>query len=369
MRYSYYDEFKKEIDGIYCEHPAIKLGIGKKELNINDYRSYEEFVKGYIGPNNMNDLNGYILMKNFEDETIPKDAPFIIEIKAGFQLFDLLKQIKKATKYVNNLQNYDNHQLPKYFIGILCSFSNENTVMSHLKRLNKVYDGSNSKDKDSKINLLGHIIKIIGENINFVIAVLKDGKINNYELSKNDYDINKYYKRVDLLYMYKTINKIDNLSEKDLEIIKEKISTVNENYSKAYHTFNNEKLFSTSYSKKFEYEKKVKEEREEMKKEIKKLQKEKDKMEEKMQEERNKIDEERKEMQKERNQMKEERNKMQEELMKKIQEGRNEIETEKKEMPEEIKSEKKKTLEKKENKTKEDRSQNEQTPEKQEGKK
>ena len=432
MRYSYYDEYKKEIDGIYYEHPAIKLENGKKELNFDDYRSYKDFEHQYDIANKKNDLNGYIIMKNFEDEIIPKDAPFIIKIKAGFQLIELLKQIKKASKYVNNLQNYDG-QLPKYFIGILCSISNEITLMNQFTRLNKYYNGSNSEDKDSKINLLTHITKIIGKNINFVIAELKDGKINDYVLSKNDYDINNSYKRVDLLYMYKTINKIDNISKEDLEEIEKKISSVSQKFSKAYYTFNDEKLFSTSYSKKIEYEKKFKEQREKIQEERNKLEEEwkemqeerkemveerkemvekRKKMQEKIQEERNKLEEEwkeemeeeRKEMQKERKEMQnertkmqeefmkkiqedlmkkiqekmqEERNKMQEELMekmqeelmKKIQEGRNEIETKKKEMPEEIKSEKKKMLEKKENKKIEYRSQTEQSPENQEWKK
>ena len=421
MRYSYYDEYKKEIDGIYYEHPAIKLENGKKELNFDDYRSYKDFEHKYDIANKKNDLNGYIIMKNFEDETIPKDAPFIIEIKAGFQLIEHLKQIKKASKYVNNLQNYDG-QLPKYFIGILCSISNEITLMNQFTRLNKYYNGSNSDDKDSKINLLTHITKIIGKNINFVIAVLKDGKINDYVLSKNDYDINNSYKRVDLLYMYKTINKIDNISKEDLEEIEKKISSVSQKFSKAYYTFNDEKLFSTSYSKKIEYEKKFKEQREKIQEEINKLEEEwkemqeerkemveeRKKMQEKIQEEikemeeewkellkeRKEMEEERKEMQKERKEMQnertkmqeefmkktqedlmkkiqekmeEERSKMQEELMKKIQDGRKE--TEKKEMPEEIKSEKKKMLEKKENKKIEYRNQTEQLPENQECKK
>ena len=360
MRYSYYDEYKKEIDGIYYEHPAIKLENGKKELNFDDYRSYKDFENKYDIANKKNDLNGYIIMKNFEDETIPKDAPFIIEIKAGFQLIELLKQIKKASKYVNNLQNYDG-KLPKYFIGILCSFSNEITLMNQFTRLNKYYNGSNSEDKDSKINLLTHITKIIGKNINFVIAVLKDGKINDYVLSKNDYDINNSYKRVDLLYMYKTINKIDNISKEDLEEIEKKISSVSQKFSKAYYTFNDEKLFSTSYSKKIEYEKKFKEQREKIQEERNKLEEEwkemqkerkemveerkemveeRKKMQEKIQEERNKMEEERKEMQKERKEMVEERKEMVEErkkMQEKIQEERNKMEEERKEMQKERK--------------------------------
>ena len=328
MRYSFYDNYKKEIDGIYCEHPAIKLETEEKELKFGDYTSYQGFMDEYDKANKKNDLNGYIIMKNFEEKIIPENAPFIIEIKAGFELFELLKQIKKASKYVNNMQNNE-VIMPKYFIGILCSFDSENTLLAQFDRLNKAYDGSNSKDKDSKINWLTHTTNIIGKNINFVIAVLKDRKINGYNLANNDYDVNLDYKRVDLLYMYKTINEINELNGKELDKINQKISTVRQNFSNAYHTFNDEKLFSTSYSKKNEYEKKNKEEKKKLEEEkkkleekinkleekIKKMEEERNKMEEKMQEERNKMQEK---MQEERNKMQEkmqeERNKMQEEI-------------------------------------------------------
>ena len=116
---------KKKIDGIYYSHSGIKLKKGKKDLNLNEYKSYEDFVKQYNDADKNNDLQGYIIMKNFEEEIIEKDTPFIIEIKRGFELIKLLKQIKKSAKYVNNLQNF-NDKLPKYIIGIICSFSNNN---------------------------------------------------------------------------------------------------------------------------------------------------------------------------------------------------------------------------------------------------
>ena len=229
IRYSYFDDFKKEIDGIYYSHSGIKLEKGKKELKLDEYKSYEDFVNKYNEADKNNDLHGYIIMKNFEEEIIDENTPFIIEIKRGFELIRLIKQIKKSAKYVNNLQNFDD-QLPKYIIGIICSFSNKNNVMYQLGELNKKYDGTNNEHKSSQINFLTHITKIItGENINFVVAVIKDGIINGYDLKKNDYDINydnKNNKRVDLMHMYKTINNIDKLNQED----EEKISTVSQNF-------------------------------------------------------------------------------------------------------------------------------------------
>ena len=297
MKYSYLDTFKKEIDGIYYKHSDINLGIGKKELNLNVYKYDKDFENEYSKGNKNNDLHGYIIMKNFEENKIPENAPFIIEIKAGFDLITLIKQIKKAAKYVNNMKNC-NSQLPKYFIGILCSFNNCN-VMRQFKELNNFYNGSDNKDKDSKISLLMHMTKIINKNnIKFVLAVIKDKKINGYDLGKEDYNINyvgKNYKRVDLLYMYKAINNFNDLKQENLETINEKIRTVNNNYSMVYKTFNKELTIEIPYSQKIEQEKKIKElveTYEKTKKNEDNLKKEKNKIEE----ERKKIEEERKKM-------------------------------------------------------------------------
>ena len=252
IRYSYFNDFKKEIDGIFYSHSGIKLNKGKKELNLNEYKSYEDFLNKYNEADKNNDLHGYIIMKNFEEEIIDKDTPFIIEIKRGFELIKLLKQIKKSAKYVNNLQNF-NDKLPKYIIGIICSFSNnKNNVMNQLGELNKKYDGTNNEHKSSQINFLTHITKIIaGENINFALAVIKDGIINKYNLKKDDYDINyanKNNKRVDLMHMYKTINNIDKLNQEDEEKIEKKISNVIQNFSTVFNTFSNEKTIELSVS-------------------------------------------------------------------------------------------------------------------------
>ena len=263
IRYSYFNDFKKEIDGIFYNHSGIKLNKGKKELNLNEYKSYDDFLNKYNEADKNNDLHGYIIMKNFEEEIIDKDTPFIIEIKRGFELIKLLKQIKKSAKYVNNLQNF-NDKLPKYIIGIICSFSNnKNNVMNQLGELNKKYDGTNNEHKSSQINFLTHITKIIaGENINFALAVIKDGIINKYNLKKDDYDINyanKNNKRVDLMHMYKTINNIDKLNQEDEEKIEKKISNVIQNFSTVFNTFNKEKTIELSVSR---YNKIIKQEKE-----------------------------------------------------------------------------------------------------------
>ena len=240
IKYSYHDSFRKEVDGVYYSHSGINLGIGKKDIVFDEYNSYEAFENIYKNADKNNDLHGYILMKNFDEKTIPKNTPFIIEIKAGFDLVKLLKQIKKSTKYINNLQNYKK-QLPRYFIGILCSFDkNHINVMSQLDDLKNKYNGTNNEDKTSNLSMLQHITKIIGNNIKFVLAVIKDGWINGYNLGIEDYDLtydNPNYRRVDLLYMYKAINNNYNLDQGELDKINQKINIVTDNYLKAYKTF------------------------------------------------------------------------------------------------------------------------------------
>ena len=256
MKYSYFDSFKKEIDGIYYHHSGINLGIKMKELNLNDYKNFQDFKEEYNTGDKNNDLHGFIIMKNFDNTIIPKDTPFIIEIKAGFDLITLLKQIKKAAKYVNNIKNCSS-ELPKYFIGILCSF-NDRSVMGQFNQLNTLYNGSDCDDK-AKSTLLKHITKIIKfHKIKFVIAAINNGKINGYDLGSEDYDVDfdeKKYQRVDLGYMYKTINK--NQEPNELKKLNKKINTVTDNFSKVYKTFNKKKTIEIPINEKIEQEKKI----------------------------------------------------------------------------------------------------------------
>ena len=323
IKYSYFDSFKKEIDGIYYQHLDINLGIGRKELNLNVYQNYEDFENEYNQGDKNNDLHAYIIMKNFEENKIPKNAPFIIEIKAGFDFIKLLKQIKKAAKYVNNMRDCG-CQLPKYFIGILCSFNYYN-VTAQFNELKNSYNGTDFIDKSNGLDQFKHITKIINKhNIKFVLAVIKNGKINGYDLGNEDYyvdDVDNNRRKVNLLHMYKVINNINNLKPENLETINEKIRTVIDNFSKVYETFNNELIFKITYSQKIEQDKKFKE----LEEKIKTLEEAK-KNEDNLKIEKNKMEEERKKMQDEMmRKLEEERKKMQDEMMRKLEEERKKI--------------------------------------------
>ena len=229
-KYSYYADFEKEVDGVYCKHKELKIKEGSIALNFEDLLN--DLNKNY---NNDNSLNAHIIMKNFKELYIPENEPFIIEIKKSFELVRLLLQIKKASKMVNNLKG-TNITLPRYMICIMCSFKEEN-VNGQLKQLS-----------ENNYELYNHIINIINNNnIKYVIGVIKDEKISMkqgekeriYELGKEDFEIEDKLKRVDIPFMNEQLGTIANNKE-----LKEIIN----DFTPIYKSINIEKNFNFSYS-------------------------------------------------------------------------------------------------------------------------
>ena len=198
----------------------------------NEDPIYKQLKSEY---NTKNDLNAHIIIKNFEEDSIPKDAPFILEIKASFNLRDILRQIKESSKFIHNFKKYGK-ALPCYLIGILCSFDND-TVKREYDFLNGLYDGRYDDDLKNKVTCFQHIQKIINDNkIKYVIACIKDAKIGDCELGKEDYEIYPNI-RLNIQEMYKRLksNKIVNLPESDDKTI---IKLVEDKFSKLYETIN-----------------------------------------------------------------------------------------------------------------------------------
>ena len=198
----------------------------------NEDPIYKQLKSEY---NTKNDLNAHIIIKNFEEDSIPKDAPFILEIKASFNLRDILRQIKESSKFIHNFKKYGK-ALPCYLIGILCSFDND-TVKREYDFLNGLYDGRYDDDLKNKVTCFQHIQKIINDNkIKYVIACIKDAKIGDCELGKEDYEIYPNI-RLNIQEMYKRLksNKIVNLPESDDKTI---IKLVEDKFIKIYETIN-----------------------------------------------------------------------------------------------------------------------------------
>ena len=68
IKYTYYADFEKEVDGVYCKHKELKIKEGSIPLNFEDLLN--DLNKNY---NNDNSLNAHIIMKNFKKLYIPED--------------------------------------------------------------------------------------------------------------------------------------------------------------------------------------------------------------------------------------------------------------------------------------------------------
>ena len=239
-KYSYVEDFEKEVDGIYKLHDEINLIQGKKELEFENNNNYEYIKSNY---NLKNGLCANIIIKNFVEESIPKDAPFILEVKAGFELSSILRQIKKASKFIRNMKKY-NVALPVYFIGILCSF-NKISIDRQFAYLNSKYNGSNIIDIKEGLNSYNHIKRIIEENgIKFVIGIIEDNTIEGYNLGIKDFEVDKSYRKVEIEYMYKTIKGVETIPENMLE----KINIIRNMFSLVYCSVNLEFKIEMTYN-------------------------------------------------------------------------------------------------------------------------
>ena len=178
------------------------LNSGLKELLDNKY-------------NIENEIKSHIIYKNFDDPQINKNEPFIIEVKKSIaELEDLLNQIKNISKIVKNLKNAE---FPKYIIGIICSYNN-NQIKFQQQLLNSKFQGEST---------LAHIMNIIeNNNVNVVIGSIKDEQIFNYPLGKPDYDDIGCKTRIDIHYMNTFMAKLDN----------KKLDEIYNKYSKKYQS-------------------------------------------------------------------------------------------------------------------------------------
>ena len=227
-RYIFLDKYNKEIDGIYTKHNDINLN-SKTFIDIDNLS-----VKN-LNYNNNNDLKAHLIYKSFESDKIEKDTPFILEIKQNFRLCELMDQIKQDCKILGNLHfSTDNIKLPNYIIGVLCNFSE----IGIEKEINTLIH----KDIITKQSKLDHIKDIIKKyNMNVVICMIKDGKIGNYLLDKEDYknESEELKYRVDLSYMHRQIY--------GKEIEKELLDDIIKENKEKYRSITAEKTYSFDY--------------------------------------------------------------------------------------------------------------------------
>lgn len=192
-RYIFQKSYEKQIDGIYNLHKVIKLN---KEGKIDLNESLESLLKDSYDIEN--DIKSHIIYKNFENNEIKSNEPFILEVKKSMAgLAELLIQIKEISKFVNS----SSISLPNLVIGIICFFDKEQIEKQKLV-INKKYK-ENSEDK-----FVEYIIKIIENNkLNVLIAAIKDQQICGYPLGFGDFLIKNLNlkKRIDINYFNEKI--------------------------------------------------------------------------------------------------------------------------------------------------------------------
>ena len=202
-----YKNYSKEIGGLFYSHPIINLNTKEKKDIIP---SLYLLLNGAY--DNKNDLRSNIILKNFDSDKI--EEPFFLEVKKSLaELNKLLIQIKEISKIAQNI--YPN-QIPKFIIGIICSYS-ENQIKTEITNLNEEYKNSGEK-------LIEHVMKIINNSgIKVLISVIKDESIMDYPLGIDDFRIAgaNLTKRVDIDYINKKICNHEYIPE-ELEAICDK---------------------------------------------------------------------------------------------------------------------------------------------------
>jgi hypothetical protein len=93
---------------------GIEKLIKYVELKNAKDKSAEDYIK--------NDFKCPILYKNFKEAVIPSNKAILCEIKGGFAIKDVAKQIEKRIKFIHNCL-FNEGEKPEYFIGIVNVYS------------------------------------------------------------------------------------------------------------------------------------------------------------------------------------------------------------------------------------------------------
>ena len=229
MCFSILNRYSKEIDAIFTEHKGLNINI--EEVDLKD--GIEKLISGEN--NNIdNDLKSIIIFKNFKEKVIEKENAIVMEIKKSIRISDLIIQLKQDAKIFKYLNLNDcKKKLPKYFIGIICSYNNINGLNEQLGKLNYSYKGEKNTTN------LDHILKIMTKmDIKVIIGVIKDEKINGYPLGECDFDIPGEFLRVDLNYLNEKVCGGKYSEEKIKEIILK--------YGEQYKSIKSEKVVKFS---------------------------------------------------------------------------------------------------------------------------
>ena len=208
--------FDPQIDDFGILKENIKLCKGEIffEDGINFLKSYIKDKKGekdkkdnknekdnkYGNKNEINfisnDFNCPIIYKNFPDEMIQQGNSILFEIKSGFALKDVVDQLEKRIKIINNCIFVNYKERPVFYIGLV-------NILQNLL--------SDNIDKE-----IPNVMKNFNLKANLLIVVSVDYKYCNIDVSSEIHGEYLLYKKINSLEQ--KMNKMDanfnNLNEK-----------------------------------------------------------------------------------------------------------------------------------------------------------
>ena len=206
--------FDPQIDDFGILKENIKLCKGEIffEDGINFLKSYIKDKKGekdkkdnknekdnkYGNKNEINfisnDFNCPIIYKNFPDEMIQQGNSILFEIKSGFALKDVVDQLEKRIKIINNCIFVNYKKRPVFYIGLV-------NILQNLL--------SDNIDKE-----IPNVMKNFNLKANLLIVVSVDYKYCNIDVSSEIHGEYLLYKKINSLEqkMNKMDAKIDNIT-------------------------------------------------------------------------------------------------------------------------------------------------------------
>ena len=164
---------------------SFKIGIETLNLYVELKEKNNAMAKNLIE----NDFKSPILYKNFKDKIIPKNMAIICEIKGGFAIEDVTKQITNRINFAKNCL-FNKGEKPSFFIGII-NFNSEN-----IKKLSKYCEYELNFDE------------------NVLIISIVDNQYHGLDVS---YEINSEY------LLFKKLNNLDNKLDRIEKDIKKEL--------------------------------------------------------------------------------------------------------------------------------------------------
>ena len=185
---------KYQIDSTGMIREDLQVGKGKIkfEKGIKSISSYIEF-KDQITFNNS--FKCPILYKNFEEEILPANKVILCEIKSGFNIEEIQKQLNERIDAIKYFK-FNKEENPLYYIGIVNFYSKNKDKLSEYEK----FDFDFKENKNEKI-----LIVAVVDYVYFGIDLSHEVN-DGYLLYKAILNLNKKVENVD--------KKVDNLEKK-----------------------------------------------------------------------------------------------------------------------------------------------------------